>query len=121
VLLAGGGEVRELGWPGLGRERTYFLGYGDPEGFPDDFMHVGSCSLAGVEAIVLATDGLSETGIGVADPAAAVAEAVAAARAAEASARPLETARGVAERALAAHGRQAAGDNIATAVLWLGR
>jgi len=70
-------------------------------------------------AIVLATDGLSEARIGVSDPLAVVAEAVASARAEGADLRPLAAARGVAERALEAQRRNAAGDNIATACLWL--
>jgi serine/threonine protein phosphatase PrpC len=71
-------------------------------------------------AIVLATDGLSEQAIGVANPARAVAESVAASRALDAALRPLAAARGVAERALAAHRANAAGDNVATACIWLG-
>ena len=71
-------------------------------------------------AIVLATDGLSEQAIGVANPARAVAESVAAARSLAAELRPLAAARGVAERALAAHRANAAGDNVATACIWLG-
>jgi len=68
--------------------------------------------------IVLATDGLSETAIGVPDPAAAVAESVSAAREASGDLRPLATARGLAERALAAQRRNRAGDNVATACIW---
>jgi protein phosphatase 2C-like protein len=70
-------------------------------------------------AIVLATDGLSEAGIGVTDPARAVAEGVGAARAQPAGARPLAAARGVLERALEAQRGNAAGDNVATACVWL--
>jgi serine/threonine protein phosphatase PrpC len=70
-------------------------------------------------ALVLATDGLSEPAIGVADPARAVAESVAAARAVNADLRPLAAARGLAERALAAQRANAAGDNVATACVWL--
>jgi len=80
---------------------------------------------AGVErgamrgAIVLATDGLSETGIGVADAAAAVAASVVAVRRDSTELRPLATARGLALRALEAQRRQRSGDNVATACLWL--
>jgi hypothetical protein len=70
-------------------------------------------------AIVLATDGLSEPAIGVAKPARAVAESVAAARAVDADLHPISAARGLAERALAAQRANAAGDNVATACVWL--
>lgn len=78
--------------------------------------------LDGTRALVLATDGISERGIGVEVPETTVAECAADALRAEGGAglRPLETARGVVEAALAAHRRQRAGDNVASAVLWLG-
>jgi Protein phosphatase 2C len=71
-------------------------------------------------AIVLATDGLSEAGIGVAEPSRAVAEGLTAAREAGGDLRPLSAARGVAERALEAQRRNRAGDNVGTACIWLG-
>jgi serine/threonine protein phosphatase PrpC len=70
------------------------------------------------EPIVLATDGLSEVDIGVPDPAAAVAESIHDARRADPP-RALSVARGLAERALAAQRKNAAGDNVATACIWL--
>jgi serine/threonine protein phosphatase PrpC len=73
---------------------------------------------AGSRAVVLATDGLSEPGIGVDWPEEAVREVVAAALGARAELRPLEVARGVAERALGAHAARRSGDNVAVAVLW---
>ncbi|MDH3684937.1 MAG: protein phosphatase 2C domain-containing protein [Myxococcales bacterium] len=82
--------------------------------------HIGSEPLHGVRAIVLATDGLSEKGIGVANPGAAVQEAVDTAARAALDLRALESARGVAERALAAQAKQRSGDNVAAAVVWLG-
>jgi hypothetical protein len=77
--------------------------------------------LRGLRAVVLASDGLSERGIGVAQPATAVAEAVQ--RAAKAAdGRPdrlaLEAARGIVDVALDAQRRQRAGDNVAVAV-WM--
>ena len=75
---------------------------------------------AAPRAIVLATDGLSEPAIGVENPARAVAESVGAARGMRAELRPLETARGLAERALAAQRSNAAGDNVAAACIWSG-
>ncbi len=77
-------------------------------------------SLAGVEAVVLATDGLSELGIGVADPERTVHEAAEAAAGFSPGQRALELARGVAERAAAAHRAHAAGDNIGVAAAWIG-
>jgi serine/threonine protein phosphatase PrpC len=101
---------------------------------PDEITFVGDSRLdrAGIErgvrcavehraprAIVLATDGLSEAGIGVGDPARAVADSVRAAREQLPDVRPLAAARGLAERALDAQRRNAAGDNVATACVWL--
>ena len=80
---------------------------------------VGTRPLRDVRAIVLATDGLSEVGIGVADPAAAVVEIVSAAARYAADLRPLEAARSVVEIALAAHRENRAGDNAAAGVVWL--
>ena len=68
---------------------------------------------------MLATDGLSERGIGVSDPRAAAATAVAEAARVDAARRPLTAARRLAELALAAQREQRAGDNVATAVCWL--
>ena len=71
--------------------------------------------------VVLATDGLSETGIGVIDPAGAVHGAAKASRAFEIELRALEIARRVGDAALEAHRANRAGDNIASAAIWLGR
>lgn len=75
--------------------------------------------LGETRAIVLATDGLSEKGIGVADPSRAVLEAVDRASQAHPDVRPLEAARGVLETALEAQAKQRSGDNAASAVLWV--
>lgn len=75
--------------------------------------------LPGLRAVVLATDGLSERGIGVVAPDEAVCEALARAERASPGARPIEAARDLVDRALAAHRRQRSGDNVATAVLLL--
>jgi serine/threonine protein phosphatase PrpC len=114
------GSARDCGWkghPGT-RERAHFLGY------PEESWHrantaLGCASLTGVESIVLATDGLSEHGIGLDDPASAVACASAGARDIESSRRAQWLAREVASRANDAHRRQKSGDNIATAA-WVG-
>jgi hypothetical protein len=84
-----------------------------------DHCRLGVFSLAGVRALVLATDGLSEEGIGVADPSAAVYAAARAADAERAELRPLALARAVCEEACASHRTHHSGDNIAAAVLWV--
>jgi serine/threonine protein phosphatase PrpC len=104
------------------KARASFLG--DPQDTPSTLAercHVGVEPLHGLRAVVLATDGLSERGVGVANPAAAVLEAVEAAATADADLRALQTARGVVERALAAQRKQGSGDNAAVAVVWLDR
>jgi serine/threonine protein phosphatase PrpC len=101
---------------------------------PDEVVFVGDARLdrAAIErgvrcaleqgvpdAILLASDGLSEAGIGVTQPARAVAESATAARTAIGDLRPLAAARGLAERALEAQRQNDAGDNVATACAWL--
>jgi hypothetical protein len=68
---------------------------------------------------VLATDGLSERGIGVDEPERAVREAVEEAALAPPARRPLAAARALLERACGAHRRRVSGDNAACAVVWL--
>ena len=81
---------------------------------------LGTESLTGVRALVLATDGISEAGIGVDDPAASAAAAVRAGAGAEdPELRALETVRALLETGLDAHRQQKAGDNLAIAVGWL--
>jgi len=79
---------------------------------------VAAGPLAHAQAIALATDGLSEEGIGVDAPDAAVLAALAGSASARADLRPLETARALVERALASHRQRRAGDNVAVA-MWL--
>ena len=80
---------------------------------------IGSTPLSGTQALALATDGLSEHGIGVVAPRAALLEVLARAECASPDVRPLELARGIVDCALAAHRQQRAGDNVAAAVLVL--
>jgi len=80
---------------------------------------VGVESLANTRAVILATDGISEPGIGVDVPEFTVSECAAGADRFGPELRPLELARDVAEAALAAHRQHRAGDNIATAVTCL--
>lgn len=78
----------------------------------------GAERLGRARAVLLATDGLSEPGIGVEAPARAVFESIAAVAEDPAELRPLRAVRGLAECALAAHRAHASGDNFAAAV-WL--
>lgn len=114
-------RARDLGWQTLGRRRAYFLGY-ESQG-PDAFVEktvIGTETLSGASAVALATDGLSETSIGFVDPERAVNEIVAAvAKVEKPELRAGDLARGLAEAAIAEQRRNRAGDNIASAVLWL--
>jgi hypothetical protein len=75
--------------------------------------------LAGVRAVMLLSDGLSERGIGVESPEDSVLAAGARAARAAPDLRPLAAVRGALEDALAAHVANRAGDNVAAAVVWL--
>jgi hypothetical protein len=77
---------------------------------------VGTETLDGIFAIALATDGISEAGIGVDVPELTIGECASIAERVSPDLRPLELARGIAEAALAAHRDHRSGDNIATAV-----
>jgi serine/threonine protein phosphatase PrpC len=112
------GGVRDLAAPREGA--LYFLG--DGEETPESLAakcRVEALPLAGARAVVLASDGLSEAHVGVADPAAAVADALARARATAPALRAREAVRALLETALEAHRRNASGDNASAAVLWL--
>jgi serine/threonine protein phosphatase PrpC len=80
---------------------------------------LGVESLANTTAVILATDGISESGIGVDVPEFTVSECAAGTDRFAPELRPLELARNVTEAALAAHRDNRAGDNIATAVTCL--
>ncbi|MBW2667830.1 MAG: hypothetical protein JRE13_16205, partial [Deltaproteobacteria bacterium] len=75
--------------------------------------------ITATRALVLVTDGLSEHGIGVESPRAAIVEAADRAALEQPDLRPLNAARSVIEAALEAHIRNKAGDNVASAVIWL--
>lgn len=116
--VAADGSVAELA---ATRDRKpFFLGQGeaDAETLAAHGV-IGSAPLAGASALVLATDGLSERGIGVDEPAEAVRQAILAARGAAPERRPLEAARALLERACAAHRAGRSGDNVACALLLL--
>jgi serine/threonine protein phosphatase PrpC len=119
VFLAGAQGAEELG-PGRD-DATWFIGA--PQRTPEEIaarLRSGSRALGAARALVLATDGLSERGIGVAEPAAAVAAAAARAARAAPDLRALEAARALVELALESHQKHRAGDNVAAAVAWLG-
>jgi hypothetical protein len=81
---------------------------------------MGERSLGDLRAIVLATDGLSEPGIGVKDPAQSVFGVVSDVEVdAPVDRRATDTCRAIAETAMRAHRRQKAGDNMGCSVIWL--
>ena len=100
--------------------KLFFLGpgRGEPAALSEKCI-LGAAPLAGVRAVVLATDGLSERGVGVNNPAATVAEVSAGAAGAPGMLRALETSRALVQAALDAQRRNASGDNVAAAVAWL--
>jgi len=117
LFVADAAGVRELAPAGA---KFGFLG--DAYESPADLAEITrltSASLAGLRAVVLVTDGLSERGIGVVNPAAAVAEAVRLAEQEPCAAPGLVAARAITETALEAHRRNRSGDNVAVAVLWV--
>lgn len=118
VYLAGETGVRDLA--ALPGRKAAFLGQ-DAAGAETLEVRaaIGEAPLAGARALVLASDGLTQRGVGLEDPARAVAEALDAAAREPAPLRALAAARGLAERACAAHRRQRSGDNVACALLWL--
>jgi len=101
----------------LGQEPVHFLG--SPSRTLETLeIRIDSQALGATRALVLATDGLSEHGIGVDVPHEAVSAAVAHAEHAKPELRALVAARHLLEQALAAHRRHHAGDNVATAFYW---
>lgn len=102
---------------------TPFLGYEQANReLLGSYSRVGVRPLSGLRAVVLATDGLSEPGIGVEDPAAAVHAGVRSVEAGTATdLAAARTCRAVVETAMGAQVRQRAGDNLACSVAWLER
>ena len=117
LFAAFAGEVREVA---PAEKPGAFLGDPSVGEKLAEVARLGAFPLAGVRALVLASDGLSEEGIGVADPAAAVHAARLAISGEHAELRPLALARAICDAACAAHRAQHSGDNIACAVLELG-
>jgi len=116
------GEAVELGGRKPDWKFTPFLGYEEARReLIEEYSVVGFRSLNEIRAVVLATDGLSEPGIGVADPPGAVYSTVAQVELeAPDDRRAVEICRGVVEIALRAHRRQKAGDNMGCSVVWVG-
>jgi serine/threonine protein phosphatase PrpC len=114
-------SANELGTRDPSWKFTPFLGYEEAQRpLMEKYSTIGVRDLTDLRAIVLATDGLSEPGIGVADPAGEVCSQVTQVALDERpDQRAVETCRGVVETALRAHRRQKAGDNMGCAVLWL--
>jgi serine/threonine protein phosphatase PrpC len=113
----------ELGGRDPNWKFTPFLGYEEARAeMFEKYALMGDRSLEDLRAIVLATDGLSEPGIGVEDPAQSVFGVVSDVEVdAPADRRATDACRTIAETAMRAHRRQKAGDNMGCSVIWLGR
>lgn len=115
-------QAFELGGRNPDWKFTPFLGYEEARReMIEEYSAIGFRSLDSLRAVVLATDGLSEPGIGVADPSDAVYRTVRQVESNEPlNRRAVETCRGVVEIALQAHRQQKAGDNMGCSVVWVG-
>ncbi len=118
VFLVEERATRDVGWPSLGHKRAYYLGYeaATHTGMKGTFA-CGSASLSNLCAVMLATDGLSEPGIGFPDPEAAVHQAAAETAQSDVETRPLEFVKQLSHATLEIQRKQRAGDNLACAVL----
>ncbi len=116
------GQAIELGGGHPDWKFTPFLGYEQAKReMMEEYSVIDTRNLVGLRAVVLATDGLSEPGIGVEDPGRAVFGTVSrAALDAPPERRAVETCRGVVEVAMRAHRAQRAGDNMGCSVVWVG-
>ncbi len=115
------GTAVELGGRNSDWKFTPFLGYEEARAETiEQYSRIGVRSLTDVRAVVLATDGLSEPGIGVEDPARVVSAAASRAELeSPADRRAVDTCREVVEITLRAQRDHKAGDNIGCSVLWL--
>jgi serine/threonine protein phosphatase PrpC len=118
IFRVGPSEVVDLACDSERRGRYLGNPAADLGSLRDDCV-IGTETLPGVRAVALATDGISESGIGVDLPEFTIGECADVAEKAKPDLRPLEFARSVTEAALAAHRSHRSGDNIATAVTWL--
>ena len=117
-VAARDGTVQELGlW---GRRPTPFLGQTDETlERLEETTRIGCQPLDDLRVVVCVTDGLSEPGVGVANPPATIAELVLVLANESPELRPLRLAREICERACQAHRKGRSGDNVAVAVAWL--
>jgi serine/threonine protein phosphatase PrpC len=117
LFRVGPGGVVDLA--DAGSAPSCFLGHGEETsaGLAPK-CRIDAAPIGDATAFVLATDGISERHVGLADPAAAAREAVEKARSVAPDLRALEAARRLVEMALEAHRRNRSGDNVAVAVLW---
>ncbi|MBW1882413.1 MAG: protein phosphatase 2C domain-containing protein [Deltaproteobacteria bacterium] len=122
VFAVDRGEALELGGRDSDWKFTPFLGYEEASAeLLEKFSVIGQRGLEGLRAIILATDGLSEPGIGVEDPAQSVFATVSQIEFdAPPDRRAVDTCRHITEIALRSHRQQKAGDNIGCSVIWLG-
>ena len=118
VFLVDEKGATDVGWQSLGRRKAYYLGYeaATPEGMEGTFL-AGISPLEGLSAVVLATDGISEPGIGFPDPAESVQIAMTESRETPSETRPIKLAKNLSEAALAIQRTHKAGDNVACAVI----
>jgi len=112
--------VEEAGSASLGRDRCHFLGHARAARDQlRDRSRVACEPLSAVRAVALATDGLSETGIGGADPSGCVQRALERSAALELDRGPEAACREIIDSALGAQRKNRSGDNVACAVLML--
>jgi len=121
LFLATSDSARNVGWSREDVPGCAFLG----ERYEGDVLQewqfvVGSEPIAGLDAILIASDGLCEEGIGVSDAAAAAAAAAAHGAGFDPELRPLETSKHLSETALQAQRENRSGDNVGTAIAWIG-
>jgi len=121
VFAVDRGEAVDLGGRNPDWKFTPFLGYEEARAETiEQYSMIGARSLSEIRAVVLATDGLSEPGIGLEDPPRVVFNAVSRAELdSPADRRAVDTCREVVEVAMRAHRSQKAGDNMGCSVLWL--
>jgi serine/threonine protein phosphatase PrpC len=109
----------DLTWGRAPAGGPFFLGYAEETA--DELQQkcrIAVEQLQGTRAVVLATDGLSEESVGVADPEGAVADATRRAVAEPRELRALRLAQTLTAAALEAQRSNDAGDNVATAVIF---
>ena len=110
-------ECHDLAWPR--GASTHFLGSAKlTRTNIDEALFLNACPAEGHVALVVATDGLSEPGIGAADPKALVREAIAEARERPNAERASAAAQRIVDETCEAQHQNGAGDNVAVAVVW---